>query len=259
MTFAWEQLESECPNKIVHVLNTKIVLVVVTRFWVHLMFVRISMPLFVIRFKSTCCKQAFINSVDTLASPSKFSVRKVYKSYQSHPFLYASVHFTHHLQSAMASQMTGVLIVCLTVCSGADLRKHQSSASLAFVRGIYRWQVDSSHKGPVMRIFFIDDFTVINYNGNSPDVSLAFTYSNRAVSLGYINDTYDPELCDKCWLMKILGRNQRLLYYTEYIIHPEIIIQMPFITMEIIGLIRCIVWHNILPDLTLNVLNCIKN
>ena len=74
-----------------------------------------------------------------------------------------------------------------------------------------------------------------------------------------MNDTYDAELCDKCCLMKILGRKQRLSQYTEYINDPEIIIQMLFISMEIIGLIRSIVWHDILPDLTLNVLNCIRN
>ena len=33
--------------------------------------------------------------------------------------------------------------------SGADQRKHQSSASLAFVRGIHRWPVNSPHKRPV--------------------------------------------------------------------------------------------------------------
>ena len=33
----------------------------------------------------------------------------------------------------MASQITGVLIVYPTVCSGADQRKHQSPTSLAFV------------------------------------------------------------------------------------------------------------------------------
>ena len=53
--------------------------------------------------------------------------------------------------SAMASEITGVSIVCSTVCSGADQRKHQSSASLAFVRVIHRWPVDSPHKGPVTR------------------------------------------------------------------------------------------------------------
>ena len=52
--------------------------------------------------------------------------------------------------SAMASQITGVSIVCSTVCCGVDQRKHQSSASLAFVMGIRRWPVNSPHKGQVV-------------------------------------------------------------------------------------------------------------
>ena len=44
---------------------------------------------------------------------------------------------------------------CLSsVYSVADQRKHQSSASLAFVRGIHRWPVNSPHKGPVKRKCF---------------------------------------------------------------------------------------------------------
>ena len=39
---------------------------------------------------------------------------------------------------AMVSQITSLAIVYSTVYSGADQRKHQSSASLAFVRGIQR-------------------------------------------------------------------------------------------------------------------------
>ena len=56
--------------------------------------------------------------------------------------------------SAVASQITGVAFVCSTVYPGVDQRKLQSSVSLAFVRGIHRWPVDSPHKGPVTRIFF---------------------------------------------------------------------------------------------------------
>ena len=37
------------------------------------------------------------------------------------------------------------------VYSGADQRKHQSSASLGFVWEIHRWPVNSSHKWPVTR------------------------------------------------------------------------------------------------------------
>ena len=54
----------------------------------------------------------------------------------------------------MASLITDVSIVYSPVCSGADQRKHQSSASLAFVWGIHRWPVNSPHKGPVTRKMF---------------------------------------------------------------------------------------------------------
>ena len=59
---------------------------------------------------------------------------------------------------AMAFQITGVPIYYLTACSGRDQRKHQNSASLAFVRGIHRWPVNSPHKRPVTRkMFQFDD------------------------------------------------------------------------------------------------------
>ena len=53
--------------------------------------------------------------------------------------------------SAMAFQVTSVSIVCSAVCSGIEQRKHQRSSSLAFVREIHRWPMDSPHKGPVTR------------------------------------------------------------------------------------------------------------
>ena len=48
---------------------------------------------------------------------------------------------------AMASQITSLTIVYSTVYSGADQRKHQSSALLAFLRGIHRWPVNPRTKG----------------------------------------------------------------------------------------------------------------
>ena len=60
-------------------------------------------------------------------------------------------HYGDVMMNAMASQITRLTIVCSTVYSGAGQRKHQSSASLAFVRGIHRWPVNSPHKGPVTR------------------------------------------------------------------------------------------------------------
>ena len=46
-----------------------------------------------------------------------------------------TVHKSDVIMSAMTSEITGVSIICLAVCSGADQRKHPRSASLAFVRG----------------------------------------------------------------------------------------------------------------------------
>ena len=44
----------------------------------------------------------------------------------------SEAHYSNVKLSAKASQITGVLIVCSTVCSGAVKKKHQSPASLAF-------------------------------------------------------------------------------------------------------------------------------
>ena len=65
------------------------------------------------------------------------------------------------IMSAMASQITILTIVYSTVYSGTDQRKHRSSKSLAFVRGIHRWPVNSPHKGPVTRKMFPFDDVVM--------------------------------------------------------------------------------------------------
>ena len=61
--------------------------------------------------------------------------------------------------SVLASQITSPTIVYSTIYSGTNHRKHQSSVSLAFVRGIHRRPVNYPHKGAVTRrIFPFDDF-----------------------------------------------------------------------------------------------------
>ena len=65
------------------------------------------------------------------------------------------------IMGTMASQITGISIVCWYVCSGADQRKLQGSASPAFLRGIHRGPVVSPHKGPVTgKIFPFDDVII---------------------------------------------------------------------------------------------------
>ena len=63
--------------------------------------------------------------------------------------------------TVMASQITSLTIVYSIVYSGTDERKHQSSASLAFVRGIHRWPVNSPHKGPVTRKMIPFDYVIM--------------------------------------------------------------------------------------------------
>ena len=60
-------------------------------------------------------------------------------------------HCNDVIMNAIASQITSLMIVYSTVYSDADKRKHQSSASLVFVRGIQRWPMNSLHKRPVTR------------------------------------------------------------------------------------------------------------
>ena len=70
-------------------------------------------------------------------------------------------HYNDVIMSAMASQITGLTIVYSTDYSGAAQRKHQSSASLAFGRGIHRWPVNSPHKGLTARKMFPFDDVIL--------------------------------------------------------------------------------------------------
>ena len=62
----------------------------------------------------------------------------------------------------MASQITSLTIVYSTIYAGADRSKHQSSTSLAFVRGIHRGPVNSPHKWPVMWKLFPFDNVIMH-------------------------------------------------------------------------------------------------
>ena len=77
--------------------------------------------------------------------------------------LVSTIQWRHH--DAMASQITGVSLVCSTVCSGADQKKLQSSAPLA---RIYPWPVDSlmdsPYKGPVAGKVFPFDNVIMPFD-----------------------------------------------------------------------------------------------
>ena len=67
----------------------------------------------------------------------------------SEPMMVCHTHYNDVTMGAIASQITSLTVVYSTVYSDVDQRKHQSSASLAFVRGIHRGPVNSPHKWPV--------------------------------------------------------------------------------------------------------------
>ena len=73
-----------------------------------------------------------------------------------------TLHYNNVIMGAMAFRITSLTIVYSTVYSDADQRKHQSSASLAFVRGIHRGPVNSLHKWSVTRKMFPFDDVIMN-------------------------------------------------------------------------------------------------
>ena len=71
-------------------------------------------------------------------------------------------HYSDVVLGTMASQITSLTIFYSTAY--ASQRKHQNSASLAFMCGIHRWPVNSPQKSPVTRKMFpFDDIIMLSY------------------------------------------------------------------------------------------------
>ena len=80
-------------------------------------------------------------------------------------FLHAClIHYNDVIMVTMASHIISPAIVHTAVYSGADQRKHQCSASVAFVWGIHRLPVNSQHKWPVTRIMSLFDDVIMRQN-----------------------------------------------------------------------------------------------
>ena len=71
-------------------------------------------------------------------------------------------HYDDVIMTMLASQITSLTVVCSIVYSGVNQRKHQSSASLAFVREIHRGPVNFPHKWPVTRKMFPFDDVIMS-------------------------------------------------------------------------------------------------
>ena len=86
-------------------------------------------------------------------------------------------HYTGVIMGAIASEITSLTIVYSTVYSDANQRKHQSSASLAFVWGIHRGPVNFPHKWPVTRKMFpFDDVIMFHLKLNKVTDNVKTSY-----------------------------------------------------------------------------------
>ena len=100
-------------------------------------------------------------------------------------------HYCDVIMAAMASQITSLTIVYSTVYSVLDQRKHQNSASLAFVWGIQWWPVNSSHKRQATRKMFpFDDVNLM-----APSFQLAILPCWRSRLLRNWNHTGQQWVC----------------------------------------------------------------
>ena len=131
---------------------------------------------------------------------------------------------------AMASQITSVSIVYSIVCSWAEQRKHQSSASMVFVRGSHRWPVNSPHKGPVKRkIFPFDD--VIMEKCNFTRLYNTLSYHKENIYIGVcLQSIKNEQNCVKnifyILLLKSICKTQEHIcrYCWTFMIYPTAIL-----------------------------------
>ena len=72
-----------------------------------------------------------------------------------------TLHYDDVIMTMLASQITSLTVVYSIVYSGVNQRKHQSSASLAFVWEIHRGPVNFPHKWPVTRKMFPFDDVIM--------------------------------------------------------------------------------------------------
>ena len=111
------------------------------------------------------------------------------------------IHYNDVIMGPIASQITSLTIFYSIVYSDADQRKHQSSASLAFVRGIHRGPVNSPHKWPVTRKMFPFDDVIMPWglscscvpgdkkcNGQGPFHKVTSTFIVLDVYIYYVPD-----------------------------------------------------------------------
>ena len=96
-----------------------------------------------------------------LAHELRLSSLSSYPTKRLSLFALQVIHYDDVIMTMLASQITSLTVVYSIVHSGVNQRKHQSSASLAFVREIHRGPVNFPHKWPVTRKMFPFDDVIM--------------------------------------------------------------------------------------------------
>ena len=97
------------------------------------------------------------------------------------------VNYNDVIMNMMASQITSFTIVYSTIYSGKDQKEYQSPAPLAFVRGIHRWLVNSSHKRQVTRK--MSPFDDVIMFASLYDLLCLCCYRHHTSHDGYVHST----------------------------------------------------------------------
>ena len=124
------------------------------------------------------------------------------------------VHVCHYngvIMGAITSLITSLTIVYSIVYSDADQRKHQSSASLAFVRRIHRGPVNSPHKWPVTRKMFPFDDVIMSNKCTHCNGKYIYTAENLSVLWHWFN-SMSPWSCGNNQISVISEQMSQIKY-----------------------------------------------
>ena len=115
---------------------------------------------------ATHCFNIFLELITKIGSFPSQTANKIFPCHDI--IMEAPIYYNDVIMSSLASQITSLTIVYSAVYSRTDQRKHQSTASLAIVRGIHRGPVNSPRKWPVTRKTFpFDDVIMYAMVSNS--------------------------------------------------------------------------------------------